>query len=320
MKKAGKLLVSTALLLTMAAPVSAAVDGNCGQGEVTCLKVERSLEEKFEFLKEKGIFTGQKDGKANFNQKMTKAQLAVVLNRLFSLTDSYAAITFKDTNHHWAEKEIGAAVQAGFMEAEKDGRFKPNAHVPLETAAAAMVKALKINENEYAYIPSLPGSDEYKSYVAAALTEGLLQKADNYQEKALRSDFVHMVYAVYEWRENKGGMGIIAGSIERNASVKPLQEGGYEFTFTFKNQTEREQTLFFPSGQRFDFNVYQKGKQVYSYSAARMFNMATSEIRLKQGEELSYSEQVTDLPEGEYTVEFWLTAKDHDERKIIEFK
>lgn len=320
MKKAGKLLVSTVLLLTMAAPVSAAVDGNCGQGEATCLQVKRSLEQKFEFLKEKGIFTGQKDGKANFEQKMTKAQLAVVLNRLFALTDSYESITFKDTNHHWAEKEIGAAVKAGLMEAEKDGQFKPNAHVPLEKATAAMVKALGIDENGYAYIPSLHASNEYKPYVAAALTEGILQQAANYQEKALRSDFVHMVYAAYEWKEGKGGTGIIAGSIERNATVKKLQEGGYEFTFTFKNQTEREQTLFFPSGQRFDFNVYQKGKQVYSYSAARMFNMATSEIRLKQGEELSYTEQVTDLPKGEYTVEFWLTAKGHDERKTIEFK
>lgn len=320
MKIAGKLVVSAALLLSMAAPVSAAVDGNCGQGEVTCLQVERSLEEKFEFLKEKGIFTGQKDGKAHFEQNMTKAQLAVVLNRLFALTDSHEPISFKDTKQHWAEKEIGAAVKAGFIEAEEDGSFKPNSHISLEKGAAAMVKALEIDQSAYVYIPSLPGSDQYKSYVAAALTEGILQKANHYQEKALRSDLVHMAYAAYEWKENKGGKGIVAGGIEQNATVKMLEEGGYEFTFTFKNQTEKETTLFFPSGQRFDFNVYQDGKHVYSYSAARMFTMATSEIRLKQGEELVYTEQVTDLPKGEYTVEFWLTAKDHDEHKTIEIK
>jgi hypothetical protein len=320
MKKMGKTLMVAALLAGMSTSASAAVDGNCGQGEVTCLQVERSLEEKFEFLKGKGIFTGQKDGKANFDQKMTKAQLAVVLNLMFGLTDRYESLTFQDTNGHWAEKEIGAAVQGGLIPAEQDKHFKPNAYVPLEQAAAAFVKALELDEGAYAYIPSLAASNEYKPYVAAALTEGMLTQTDDYRKLALRSGFVQLAYAVDAWRESKGGKGIVAGSIERKATVKKLEEGGYEFTFTFKNQTEREQTLFFPSGQRFDFNLYEEGKHVYSYSAIRSFTMATSEIQLKQGEELSYTEHVSDLPKGTYTMEFWLTANSHEERQTIEFE
>ncbi|MFD1737025.1 BsuPI-related putative proteinase inhibitor [Bacillus salitolerans] len=318
MKKLGIGLLSIMLLGSVTAPASASVDGNCDKGEeLTCLEVKMTVEEKFEFLKELGIFQGKADGKSYLEENMTRAQLAVVLDRMFQLTDLYQGVSFEDTNNHWAENEIGAAVEAGFIKVSEDGNFNPNDTVSIEELAFALVSALEINFI-YIYRPLENSSLEYAQFVVTALGEGLLEEAEDYREAALRSDFVQVMYQAYNYKK-EADSGIVAGSIEPSVNVTKLDSGGYEFEFTFTNQTETEQSLIFHGGQRFEYEIFKDGEKIYHYSADKSFTMEIAEIIVKQGESLTYTDTLLDLEDGTYTMNYWLTA-DQESRGTVTFE
>ncbi len=307
-----KTMITSVLSLVLAGatftPTFAAVDGNCEEGEVTCLEViEKSLtiNEKYSFLNEKEIFKGKSDGEAHLEDHMTRAQLAVVLDRMLEL-DSDRDVHFTDVKNHWAQDEITSVVAAGYMEG-KDGLFNPNQTVTLEELAQVLVNVVELNTDEYASI-WLPGSDWAQGYLAAALTEDLLAKSDDYMVKATRAELVYGIYRAHNLLFHNGG--IVAGTLEPSLDYEKKEDGSIEFTYTVKNQTEKEQTLAFSSGQRFDYKLFKDGKEIYQYSMDKLFMLEYAEIFLAQGEELSFKDTLRDLKPGKYEIEFWLADKE----------
>jgi hypothetical protein len=280
---------------------------------------ELSTMEKFNILKKAKIFKGSTDGKAFLDEKMTRAQLATVLDRMFHLTAKFEGKSFLDTKNHWAEYEIAATTAGGYMKVGTDNQFLPNQPVSHEELAFAVVKALGLTFESLADGSVENSSKEYRTYIAVGLDKELLKPVKDYRTPALRSDLVNVMYRVSQLKQQGNG-GIVAGSIEPSVKVSKLETGGYQFTFTFKNQTEREQTLIFRNGQRFDYGIYKDGEKVYHYSADKSFIMMYQELVLKQGEELTYTDTLADLPEGEYTLDYWLTADKQDIRGKLEFK
>ncbi|MBE4907280.1 S-layer homology domain-containing protein [Bacillus luteolus] len=314
-------LLSLSLATAMISPTYANVGSDCKGGKPKCERVinsELSIEQKYTFLKEQGIFKGKTYGKAHLNKKVTRAELAVVIDRMLDLRPSKET-TFIDLKKHWAKNEITAVVEAGFMEGKGNNTFQPNKHVTLEELAQVLVRLTDLNKDKYMSI-WLPGSDWAQVYLAAALTENLLRGADDYTKQAKRSHLVYGIYQAYQMLlTNKGG--IVAGSLEPSINYTKNKDGSYNFTYKVKNQTEKPQTLKYSSGQRFDYKLYKNGKQIYQYSMDKLFIMEYKEIELKQGEELTFTEKVEDLKPGNYEIEFWLVAADKAEttKKKVQF-
>lgn len=96
--------------------------------------------------------------------------------------------------------------------------------------------------------------------------------------------------------------------------IKPVfsyYHNGNEEHFTYKimNQTDREVTFKFNSGQRYDYIIRDsKGNKVSQLSEDRIHTMSLGEETVKPGESLEYNAVVKDLDKGNYTIEMWLTA------------
>lgn len=117
----------------------------------------------------------------------------------------------------------------------------------------------------------------------------------------------------------QGGYGIVAGTLEPSLNVTKVNNR-YELEFRIKNQTEEPQTLYFTSGQKFDFVIKQDEKLIYRYSRDMNFTMAIEEKTLKQGEEVFYREVLPPLSKGIYSISIWSSAKNQDIKAALEFK
>ncbi|MBB6454154.1 hypothetical protein HNQ94_002605 [Salirhabdus euzebyi] len=103
--------------------------------------------------------------------------------------------------------------------------------------------------------------------------------------------------------------GIVSGEV-----VPTLTEiDNMNYRYQIFNQTEKELTLEFTSGQRFDYAVDTKdGERVYLFSSLASFIQEVGEEKVKPGEKLSYEINLEEagLEPGEYVLTVWMTPKD----------
>jgi hypothetical protein len=102
--------------------------------------------------------------------------------------------------------------------------------------------------------------------------------------------------------------GMIAGALEPSLTYEK-KDGNYVVTFKVRNQTERVQTVTFTSGKKYDYILYRNGKKVKQFSEGKLFTQIYEQHQLKQGEELVFQETFTNLPKGNYKLEWWLADK-----------
>ncbi|HYK74589.1 MAG TPA: BsuPI-related putative proteinase inhibitor [Pseudoneobacillus sp.] len=319
MKKWLVLFTAAALLVPTSAAFASA-EGNISKSEevrIINAKQDVSLQERYDFLLEKGILKGKADGKAQFEATITRAELAVSLYRLFRLEDQKENTQLKDVDKHWAKKEIQAVYKKGWMVGEKDNKFNPNKKITIEQVAKILVNVTKLNKDEYASI-ELNASNWAKGYLAAALAEGFLTNEENYRETALRSHLVYSLYEVYHFINKDRG--IVAGTLESKVSVSNTKDQDYKWTFTVKNQTEKEQIVNL-SGSKFDYLLKKDGKKVEQYTDNKKFIMLYIEKNLKQVEELTFEGELLGLEKGKYELEIWLIDQNWPDAKTkIEFE
>ncbi|MGR3766563.1 BsuPI-related putative proteinase inhibitor [Rossellomorea sp. NS-SX7] len=116
---------------------------------------------------------------------------------------------------------------------------------------------------------------------------------------------------------NQAEKGIVAGSMEPSLIEQEEKNGQPVYEYKIKNQTEKEKTFVFSSGQTIDFEVKdQNGAVVYRESENKMYTQAIQEITLKQGEEFSRNLILPKLDSGSYTLTVWLTAKGESQYKV----
>ncbi|WP_175986459.1 BsuPI-related putative proteinase inhibitor [Bacillus sp. Marseille-Q1617] len=118
---------------------------------------------------------------------------------------------------------------------------------------------------------------------------------------------------------NQSEKGIVAGSMEPSLIKQEEKNGQPVYEYKIKNQTEKEKTFVFSSGQTIDFEVRDKdGAVVYRDSENKMYTQAIQEITLKQGEEFSRNLVLPKLESGSYKLTVWLTAKGESQYKVVE--
>ncbi len=95
------------------------------------------------------ITNGISDTKYAPNEKLTRAQFAVLLAKTLNLPlDSYKG-TFKDVNESkaWAYAYIEAANKAGIVNGLADGSYNPDAEIKREEMAAMIVRAVTYKDS-----------------------------------------------------------------------------------------------------------------------------------------------------------------------------
>lgn len=183
MKKSLSLLVAITMVFSMFASTAFAAD-----------KAEPTQQDKFDALKELGIFSGFPDGSAGLDQNMTRAQFAKVLMLINGLEENPAASTYSDVSAtHWAKGFIGAVTEAELMNGVGNNKFDPNGNVTIEALAKTLVLSLGLEEVEGAEVA---GTSAWAAgYVQAALDADLLPELPAYNVAATRGLLVDASYA-----------------------------------------------------------------------------------------------------------------------------
>lgn len=187
MKRALSSLLVFALVLTLLVPAFA-------------FAADKTTEQKFNELKEKGLLNGVEDGSAALDRELTRAELAAILVRLFKLEPITGQSSFIDVpENHWAQKEgvIEAVAKAGLMGSTTtySKTFSPDAKLTIAEVATVTVRALKLTVDENAKIDGVQAWAA--PYVDAALKAQVIAEAKDYHANATRGILVDAAYVIY---------------------------------------------------------------------------------------------------------------------------
>ncbi|WP_423798687.1 BsuPI-related putative proteinase inhibitor [Neobacillus sp. SAB-20_R2A] len=97
------------------------------------------------------------------------------------------------------------------------------------------------------------------------------------------------------------------------------QETGINVNYRVKNISGKGQKLTFSNGLQVDYIVYdESGKKVKQYSEEVMSTQAMQEVNLENNEEIAKEFTITDLKNGKYKLEVFLTAKEEQARVVMD--
>ena len=102
-------------------------------------------EKAVENLSNLGIVSGRGEGKFDPNGKVTRAEFAVMIARMFSLDVADGESTFVDcTKDDWFAPHVNAAAKAGFISGVGEGKFNPSATISRQDICTILGRALKV--------------------------------------------------------------------------------------------------------------------------------------------------------------------------------
>ncbi len=158
---------------------------------------EWTVQQKFDYLKERGIFSGFNDGSAGLDRSMTREQFAQVLYKLMELPAPTGKASYWDVlRTRWSYEEVEAVTEAGLMAGIGGGKFGPESPVTVEQLAAVLVRANGWGTGGQFYVAGRV-SAWARASVAVALQNGLIPQMNDYTGSAKRSLLVEAVYAAY---------------------------------------------------------------------------------------------------------------------------
>ncbi|NBI30576.1 Ig-like domain-containing protein [Chengkuizengella marina] len=188
MKKSLSILLALAMVFSMFASVAVAEE------------TEMTAEEKFDTLKEKGIFEGYDDGLPHLEDNMTREQAAKIIALVFELDlDTPEAPTFSDVAaDRWSYEYVEAAAAADIINGVSEGVYAPKDNVTVEQfakmIAVGYANATDMEIDMEATVDSENVSAWAQPYVALALEAGLIAEADDYTADATRTVLVEGAY------------------------------------------------------------------------------------------------------------------------------
>lgn len=145
-----------------------------------------------------GIVKGYEDGTVRPSQPLTRAELAVLLNRVFKLGYKNESINYKDVQSGaWYEDAVELVMSAEMMNDYEDG-FRPHQLATREEAAYAFARAYHLSDsNGKTFVDSHLISDWAREEVMALIAGGYLQgRTDGTlapQDVLTRADFITML-------------------------------------------------------------------------------------------------------------------------------
>lgn len=182
--KALSLILGVSLLLTsvfgtMAAPVQA----NAGTAGGAASSIEKHWAGNV--LKEwsdKGYIKGDQKGNLQPDAKISRAQVAALINRSFHVTET-TAIAYSDVKKKdWFYEDAAKATAKGYIKGYTDGTFKPSAFVSRQELAVILTSLLQLKASSGASISfeDTQNSPAWsKGAIEAVVEKGLMQGSGN---------------------------------------------------------------------------------------------------------------------------------------------
>lgn len=209
MKKLISLILSTAILLTLAIPASA-----------SNLPADDDIESILDVME---IMTYDAKGNFNESQYVTRAALAKILVTASQYKGAATATSrispFSDVMYtHWGAPYISVASKNKFMTGYSDGSFKPNSYIKYEDALSAMLRLLGYTNADYT--GAYPAGQIAKA-ADIGLSQDVYITAGN---PIIRSEMAKLVYNLLNTKP-KAGEGIYAQSLGYTPSSELLTIG-----------------------------------------------------------------------------------------------
>ncbi|MFP4977371.1 carbohydrate binding domain-containing protein [Paenibacillus sp. CN-4] len=144
-------LLSMALAVSIVTPAGAAAASTKTAQEGVNLKAFTDVGEQHwaaQALKEwnaNGVVTGYADGSFRPQAQITRAEFAVIINRLFGYRGRTETLPQDVQANAWYRDDIAAAIAAGYLGLDSDGRLEPSRPMTRGEVALALSKALKLD-------------------------------------------------------------------------------------------------------------------------------------------------------------------------------
>lgn len=149
-----------------------------------------------------GVVTGYKNGEFRPDNKITRAEFTVIINRLFRSSGTRVSFTDVDKNA-WYADSISAGSAAGYIAGYPDGTFKPNEELTRADAALILGRAFQYQDSgfktnvldvfqDHADIPSY-AQPFVKMLVSAGVIAGYHDGTFRPEKKVTRAETVQWI-------------------------------------------------------------------------------------------------------------------------------
>ncbi|MDA2141671.1 NEAT domain-containing leucine-rich repeat protein [Bacillus cereus group sp. Bc256] len=148
-------------------------------------------EEAIHYLAKENIFKGYGNGQFGFGDRITRGQVASLVQRYLKLENKIEQKErFTDTKGHMFEQDIATVAQAGIMQGDGTGEFRPDGVLTRYEMSVVLYKVfqLKEDENNKVNFNDVPTGHWAEEYVKA-LADNNISKGDG-KGNFLGDDFV----------------------------------------------------------------------------------------------------------------------------------
>jgi internalin A len=148
-------------------------------------------EEAIHYLAKENIFKGYGNGQFGFGDNITRGQVASLVQRYLKLESKVEQKEmFTDTKGHMFEQDIATVAQAGIMQGDGTGKFRPEGVLTRYEMSVVLQKVFQLNENEnnLENFTDVPTGHWAEGYVKA-LVDNNISKGDG-NGNFLGDDFV----------------------------------------------------------------------------------------------------------------------------------
>ncbi|MEK5449735.1 carbohydrate binding domain-containing protein [Paenibacillus sp. FSL R7-0331] len=124
-----------------------------------------------------GVMSGYGDGTIRPNTQITKAEFAVIINRLFNYKTEASALPADAAGNRWFTSDIAKAVAAGYLSADADNLIHPSAKLTRGEAAVALQKIFRLEAGKQpaVYTDLTAAGSELAGAVSALTAAGYVQ-------------------------------------------------------------------------------------------------------------------------------------------------
>ncbi len=183
-----------------------------------------------------GILQGDGQGQFGPSRAVSRAEMAVILNRVFRYTDSGSAVFSDVSASSWYGKDIGGVNAAGIIKGYADGRFQPEAAVTRQEVITMLVRAFLLEAaSQTALALQADGSSvsEYAREAVSAMLDAGYIRGDsagklNPQAPMTRAELAVLLGRMIGWiSPDKGSysIGEVSGSVIVNRADVRIEGG-----------------------------------------------------------------------------------------------
>lgn len=150
--------------------------------------------EEIMYLSGAGVISGYPDGTFRPDEKVTRAQAAMMIGRALNLDGTKRSQTFSDVRAaHQASGYIASAAEAGIIKGYPDGTFRPDDTVTRGQMAIFLSRAFQLTKEAVVPFtdvsPAMASFPYIKRLIAANLTQGYSDHTFRPEQKLTRAQF-----------------------------------------------------------------------------------------------------------------------------------